>query len=412
MTAIRRQSVSAHSAHIPHAAVFGSDVGSPLIGSNDPRHLARAVIKAARPTPSSPRAKATEDLSPERPPPPKVEVIPSDPTGTSTSPVVHAPETLRGHIDEVRSLRRDLGALRQIYNTFTGDTKDMISSLRSQTESVRTVAATKVSTSRAFIDSGKGKLETRSQDLVTRVEALQDTVEDLKQDVTNRKMRPKPNAVTQVNDTIAAVTAELEDLSKHIGTVKPAWKRTWEEELQTIVDEQQLLNYQEELIRDLREDLSGVTSLFGHVKDYLDARKGSKLRIKDFTPPVQSASPKAGLDTVLLQVKALAPDPTARLKAIEAAEKQRLKNMEAKEDAFADELADFVGGRKLKMTGGTEETERQRQLKQEQTLKAMLNGGAPPPSSLPASTSSDAPAGTGGSAVEATSPIAETSSGA
>ncbi|KAG0149174.1 hypothetical protein CROQUDRAFT_653995 [Cronartium quercuum f. sp. fusiforme G11] len=285
--------------------------------------------------------------------------------------------TFKNQFNEVQALRRELGILRQLYGTFTGETKDLIAGLRSQAEQVKQVASTKVSAPRTSINLVKSKLESRSQDLVTKIESLQDTVEDLKQDVTTRKMRPKPSTMISVSESIATVGTDLEDLASQIAALKPSWKKSWEEELQNIVDEQQLLNYQEDLVKDLKEDLSAVSSLFGHVKDYLDVRKTAKLKPREFISSIglmsASGNPKDGLDTVLMQVKALEPKSEPRLKAIEAAERAREKSIrEAKDDEFAQELAGFVGGKKLKMTGGTEETERLRKIKSEQTLKAMM----------------------------------------
>ncbi|PLW29194.1 hypothetical protein PCASD_14628 [Puccinia coronata f. sp. avenae] len=277
----------------------------------------------------------------------------SETTATSRSMPKMEPSQLNGtfknQYGEVQALRRDLGILRQLYGTFTGETKSLLAGLRSQAEAVKQAATAKVASSRTFIDVGKVKLESQSQDLVTKVESLQDTVEDLKQDVTNRKMKPKPSTMATVSQSIHTVKAELEQLTTHITTIKPAWKKSWEDELQTIVDEQQLLNYQEDLIKDLKEDLEAVSNLFGHVEHYLDVRKVSKVKPKEFNPMMTSPTgtgaiyvdPRGSLETVLMQVKGLEPNQESRLKAIEAAEKLRAKNLEevSKENEFAQELA-------------------------------------------------------------------------
>ncbi|MBW0483558.1 hypothetical protein O181_023273 [Austropuccinia psidii MF-1] len=291
--------------------------------------------------------------------------------------------SFKGQFAQVQALRRELGILRQLYGTFTGETKNMLSTLRSQTELVKQVAVTKVSSTRTFIDSGKVKLESRSQDLVAKVESLQDTVEDLKQDVTNRKIKPKPSTMVTVSESIESVKSDLEELTNFIGTMKPSWKKAWEDELQNIVDEQQLLNYQEDLVKDLKEDLVAVSNLFGHVKDYLDAKKVSKVKPREFSSfnsmgSLISNNPKEGLETVLMQVKALEPNPQSRLKAIELAEKQREKSLQEvkNDDEFAKELIGFVEGKKLKMTGGTDEIERVRNIKSEQALKMMMKSSS------------------------------------
>jgi Actin interacting protein 3 len=60
------------------------------------------------------------------------------------------------------------------------------------------------------------------------------------------------------------------------------------------------------------------------------------------------------------------------LKAIEASQKNREKELAGTADEFETELKSFVGGKKLKMTRGAEETELVRQHK-DLTLKAMFD---------------------------------------
>lgn len=394
ITTLRRQSVSAVTSN-SFMIDSHSNVASPALRPTDTqfKNVARHMLHRVN-TNQSPVVTAVVQPTPSLTPEPASAVSPQsvgspNPPGSAASfselKLQQISGSFKNQFNEVQSLRRELGVLRQLYSTFSGETKDMIATLRSQAEQVKQVASSKIAAPRTFINVGKTKLETRSQDLVTKIESLQDTVEDLKQDVTNRKMKPKPTTIISVADSIATVGKDLEELSEQIVAMKPSWKKSWEEELQNIVDEQQLLNYQEDLVKDLKEDLQAVSRLFGHVKDYLDVRKTTKLKPRDFIPSVplvggsgSGGNARDGLDTVLMQVKALEPKSEPRLKAIEAAERQREKNMrESKDDQFAQELAGFVGGKKLKMTGGTEETERMRKIKSEQTLKAMMMGGAP-----------------------------------
>ena len=86
-----------------------------------------------------------------------------------------------------------------------------------------------------------------------------------------------------------------------------------------------------------------------------------------------------GLSTVMLEIRGASVDPERRLKAIEASQKNRERELAGRADEFEAELKGFVGGKKLKMTGGAEETERVRQHKNDLTLKAMF-GGNPAPS--------------------------------
>lgn len=295
---------------------------------------------------------------------------------------------LKSSIQEVRNARRDIGVLRQTYTDFRAETATIIATLRAQTDRVKDIANTKVAGSRAFIDTGKAKLDSRSQDLLTKIEDLQDSIDDLKNDVTVKRIRPRPKQLENVQATVASSQSELDELSKYIATVKPMWKKTWEAELQNIVEEQHLLNYQEELLADLKTDHENVVALFTQIQEYVSLQHTAKGRKPSYRPPSPDSTHE-GLSTVLLEVKGRPQASDKRMKAIEMAEKARQKDVAERTDEFAAELGGFVDGRKLKKTGatrclgdltllitsagGAEEAERIRQLKSEASLKAMFS---------------------------------------
>ncbi|KAI0644355.1 actin interacting protein 3-domain-containing protein [Trametes meyenii] len=284
---------------------------------------------------------------------------------------------LKTQFDEVQNLRRDLGIMRQLYTEFVKQTKESLGTLRTQTQTVKQLATQKVGGARAYIDTGKAKLDTRSQNVLTRMEELQDTVENIKDDVLKRNVSPKSFLLKNVKADIGAVAGELQSLKDHIQTVKPMWKKTWEEELQNIVEEQQFLQHQEEFLEDLFEDHKAVLEVFGHVEKVISLRGASstKRRGPAFRPPPPDEG-HAGLSSVMMEIRSAAVDPERRLKAIAANEKSREKELASRSDEFQRELSGFVGGKKLRMTGGAEEIERVRQRKNELTLKAMFTGGS------------------------------------
>jgi len=164
------------------------------------------------------------------------------------------------------------------------------------------------------------------------------------------------------------------------------WKKTWEEELQNIVEEQQFLNHQEEFLCDLIEDHKAVTEVYGHVEKVISIRGTGAGRVGrkggGFVPPPPDEGHN-GLSTVMLEIRGAAVDPERRLKAIAANQKNREKDLATRSDEFQAELSGFVGGKKLKMTGGAEEAERVRQKRNDMTLKAMFNGNTGTPSTGP-----------------------------
>ena len=284
---------------------------------------------------------------------------------------------LKTQFDEVQNLRRDLGIMRQLYTEFMKQTKESLGTLRTQTQGVRQLASAQVGGARAYIDTGKAKLDTRSSSVLTRMEELQDTVENIKDDVLKRNVSPKAPLLRQVRGDIDAVAAELQSLKDHIQTVKPMWKKTWEEELQNIVEEQQFLQHQEEFLEDLFEDHKAAVEVFGHVEKVISLRGSAsgKRRAPAFKPaPAEEGH--GGLTTVMMEIRGAAVDPEARMKAIAANERNRQKELATRADEFQTELEGFVVGKKLRMTGGAEEVERVRQRRNEITLKAMFTGGS------------------------------------
>ncbi|KAG8911031.1 Bud site selection protein 6 [Tulasnella sp. 417] len=301
--------------------------------------------------------------------------------GGSTARIVN---DLKTQFDEIQNLRRDLGVMRQVYVDFITQTKESLGALRTQTANVKDLANAKVGGARSYINSGKTSLDTRTQTVLTKVEELQDTVESLKDDVLKRHVSPKSSIMKTLTTNIAATRAELEALKEHIATVKPMWKKTWEEELQNIVDEQGFLTHQEEFIEDLIEDHKALTEVFGHVEKVVAVRNttmttsgfGRGGRVMRTGKQVRIPQPEPGsngLSTVMLEIRGAQVDPEKRLKAIEANQKARHKELMSRSNEFQEELGDFVSGKKLKKTGGIEEAERQRQARNDYTLKNMFS---------------------------------------
>ena len=338
------------------------------------RRLSRLVQREGV---STPEASVTPPLAPQET---GQSLLQPQATGSSVMSEysVRIASDLRTQFNEVQNLRRDLGIMRQLYTEFMKQTKDALSGLRTQTQTVRQMASTHVPGARAYIDAGKTKLDARSQNVLTKMEELQDTMESVKDDVLKRHVSPKPQVLRSIKEDLTTVGAELESLKEHIKTIKPMWKKTWEEELQSIVEEQQFLNHQEEFLADLIEDSKAVADIYGHVEKVISIRGasgGRGARGRGFKP-LPPDKEHGGLSTVMLEIKGASVDPERRLKAIEASQKNRERELAGRADEFEEELKGFVGGKKLKMTGGAEETERVRQHKNDLTLKAIFGGNS------------------------------------
>ncbi|KAF9436713.1 Bud site selection protein 6 [Entomortierella beljakovae] len=296
-------------------------------------------------------------------------------TPAATSPIspqgkVSAVE-LKSHYDEVQTLRRDLGIVRQLYTELQTETKTMLGSLAGYTDQICKQTLEQPATSRLFIESGKVKLDKKSEDLTNKIEELQDVVEDMKVNVTQRRGRPSDTSVAFVDKQCEEVGKEIDELSDLIQTLRPTWKKTWENELQTIVKEQMFLKEQEALLEDLKEDKSSLTQTLLNLKKVLELQlKNGGAREFVFHPVVDESF--EGLKTVMEEVKMIEPDSDKRLRAMAQMEKLRHIELSNRIDEFEEELTTFVGASKLRKTGGALEVERQRQQRDTENLKAMF----------------------------------------
>ena len=315
-------------------------------------------------------------------------------SATETAASVTSPSTSSGKIvaadlkhqyDEVLSLRRDLGVVRQLYTEMQAETKTMLGSLAGYTSQIRKQASDGPVSSRTFIESGKVKLDQKSEGLTNRIEELQDVVEDMKMNVTQRRGRPSDHSIAFADKQCEELGKEIEGLSNFIQTLRPSWKKTWEVELQTIVKEQMFLKEQEGLLEDLKEDRASLLQTLANLKKLLELqvkngggldRRGSGgggSRDFVFQPIVADESDLEGLkSSVLEEVKMIAPDSDKRLRAMAQMEKLRHIELSNRIDEFEEELTTFVGASKLRKTGGALEVERQRQQRDSEHLKSMF----------------------------------------
>ena len=292
-------------------------------------------------------------------------------------------------LSEVQSLRRDLAVVRQTYSSFVSDIQASMSAVRTKANAVKSTAVKAAlpsldgDTGRAYINTGKKNLQDESEKIVNKVDDLQDLVEDLRKDVVMRGVRPLPRQLEVTAKDLSKATAELKKLQDFLAKEKPLWTKIWEQELQTVCEERDLLTMQEELAADLQDDLEKATQTFElveqatkqqNLQNEKDQAKGvrtvSGQKALNAVAMDKAVDPRQARDGVLGEVKALQPNHESRLEAIERAEKARQRDLETRrDDAFKRELGDFVAEGKLKKSGGVEEVERIRLMREERARK-------------------------------------------
>ncbi|KAK2750815.1 Bud site selection protein 6 [Onygenales sp. PD_40] len=286
-------------------------------------------------------------------------------------------------IAELQSIRRDLATLRQTYTNFTSDISASMSSIRSKAGSVKsaatemTVPSYEGDAGRARVNAGKKELADESERIVARVDDLQDLVEDLRKDVVTRGVRPLPRQLEAVGRDISAVTKELKKMQEFLKREKPIWTKIWEKELQLVCEERDQLTMQEDLAVDLEDDLEKAAQTFALVEQATKEQslhstpgpQGLRNASRNF-PVDETMDPMKAKDHLLGEVRALQPNHEDRVEAIERAEKARQKELENRRvGLFQKELGKFVEEGKLKKSGGVEEAERMRKVKDDRIRK-------------------------------------------
>ena len=176
-----------------------------------------------------------------------------------------------GHLTELQSLRRDLAVVRQTFSTFQADVQGAMSTIRSKAANVKMAAAsasvpTEGAEGYSYVNRGRKELSDNSDNIVARVDDLQDLVEDLRKDVVHRGVRPLPRQLEDVSKDIVMLSQELKKMEEYMGREKPIWTKIWEKELEDVCQGRDELRLMEDLVVDLRDDLEKASETFSLVE--------------------------------------------------------------------------------------------------------------------------------------------------
>lgn len=262
-------------------------------------------------------------------------------------------------------LKQELSQLKDTYERLKSEIKSMIADIKEKEQNLKKDVVVVIDNKLHQEMDEKRKLSQKAATLITnRLESLQDKIDLLKTDVTQRRRKPSKLQLDACQQEMAYIKKELDTLNQSIKTVKPTWKKTWEIELQQIVKEQQFLKEQEALLLDLNEDRAALSDVIDQlVKIYEINERKKKIQ------PIVVDDDFEGMKTVLKQLSCIQIDHSKRVKALQEAEKLRSKELAQRIDAFERELTDFVELKKLKNVGGTEAIERMRQEKDKEMIK-------------------------------------------
>jgi hypothetical protein len=185
----------------------------------------------------------------------------------------------------------------------------------------------------------------------------------------------------QVAKDLSSATSDLQKLEAYMQKEMPLYQKIWKQELQQVCDDRETINETEALIADMKLDLEESEKTFRLVEEACKQQNATGVAATGAVPgtvPRSSSGsarvaalvvnsvldPSEAKEGLMVEVKGLHVDHESRLEAIERAERVRQKELESRsEGAFKKELGSFVGEGKLKKSGGVEEAERLRKVK-------------------------------------------------
>lgn len=277
------------------------------------------------------------------------------------------------HYEEVQAIKQEVSTLKQIQSSHKKTLQTTIDTILGQLQTFQSLSITTgKSANRDYMEKSQSKLSEVSDNLLSKVDDLQDLIEALRKDVAIRGARPPKKKIDIVAGELAAAKQDLEVMTDYIEVEKPNWKTIWESELDRVCEEQQFMTLQEDLVFDLKEDLNKAFETFDLVKMCCEQKeKAPKRNINNPILPIAKPGTYNLLrDQVLVEVQSVSPDHDGRLEAIRKAERLRAREKEyAESEAFEDELGNFVEKGNFKKAGCFEEIERQRRLKDEENLR-------------------------------------------
>ncbi|PRT54465.1 Bud site selection protein 6 [Wickerhamiella sorbophila] len=267
-------------------------------------------------------------------------------------------------LNNVELLRQDVAVVRQISSETITNLKEELKTLKEQAHQLQNAQP---GTQRDFMVQSRKKLSEDGNQLLTWIDDLQDIVEGQRKDVASRGVRLSPKQLEQVSKELLRAQSELSTMSSYMNREKPRWRRTWEQELNTVVEEQEFFQLQENLVNDMLSDLAKTRETFELVEQCSHEMARSDIKRNPILPPPAPEGPVEAMRRVHGEVAALKPDHDSRVQAIERAERLRKRELALRNGEFEQELGDYVHDNKLNKIGGIEETERRRQERDEKT---------------------------------------------
>ncbi|POS87885.1 hypothetical protein EPUL_000583 [Erysiphe pulchra] len=296
--------------------------------------------------------------------------------------------------EEVQAIRRDISIFRESFALHEADLKKSLNAVRKLSENSNATALkaclSEVTNDhgRKYVNDSKKSINEECDKIIAHVDDLQDTVEDLRKDVALRGVQPHPRQLEAISKDMELAVVNLKKMKVVMKREKLIWTETWKIELERVCNDQEDVNKIEDLIQELEDDVAKTSQIFALIEEatkerskYPEAPKIAGRAISRGFSEILIENPAMAKEGVLDEVRALLPNHEDRLEAIERAEKLRARELKIRNvSEFEVELEKFVEEGKLRKSGGYEEVERIRQMKDErirQNTWDKMNGTIP-----------------------------------
>ncbi|KAJ3127703.1 Bud site selection protein 6 [Nowakowskiella sp. JEL0407] len=345
------------------------------------KHIDLSIHSLSREIQSLKASQASKPLENILPPLPVKKAVPN----VNITP--NLKQKLSSQLQELKKTRQNLSGLRLTYNNLQISMKSTISTLLTHTNRIisQPVAVHSTVTLRSDLLATKSNLEQTMQSIPAKITHLQTHLEDLKDDVTERKIIPLQSQISYILGESLHLQSTVAELTEDLVKIKSTWKHTWEEELKGIVKEQGFLKQIEGMRDDWEDQLSECLELVQTLQQVIEFQKERVNRRKSGeilgTVIMDVAAPEDVpniFNMILDEIKMVVnpkSDSEKRLDAIGRNERRRKFEKEREEEdknEFSTELKKFVGSGKLKRTGGVDAVESVRLQRQRETFKAMF----------------------------------------
>ncbi|GMF45232.1 unnamed protein product [[Candida] boidinii] len=165
---------------------------------------------------------------------------------------------------EVEEIRHELVKARQHSSDIKKNASEKIADalkLISQFQSLSTSSNSIISN--PYMENCKKKVSEECEELVTRIDDLQDIIEALKLDISKRGSKPNKQQITYVSKEMTLTKDSLEKLSNYMSSERKNWNQRWQAELTAVLEEQEFFKEQETIVQLLSEDIKSADETYG-----------------------------------------------------------------------------------------------------------------------------------------------------